>query len=124
MDAIDNFFGHANQILGQKWLGDEIFDAIHHWTKLLLDISAAGHEQERYVARGFASAKLFEKLAAIEAGHLVIAKDDVGWLVNHFQQSVGTVVGDNHFTEWLQGFGDKVPHQRIVVRKKEFYGLA
>ena len=85
MQAIDYFLGHANKIFDQERLGDEIFNAVHHGAQFFLDVGAARHEKKRDVARGFAAAKLFEELAAIEAGHLVIAKDDVGGFVDHFQ---------------------------------------
>jgi len=62
------------------------------------------------VARGFAAAKFFEKLAAIETGHLVIAKNDVGRIVNHFQQGVRAVGGDHHFAKRLKRFGDEIAH--------------
>src|SRR5207248_8712796 len=77
VQAIDHFFRDSDQVFNQKRLGDEVFHAIHQRPQALLDVRAAGHEQKRNVPCGIARAQLFEKLPAVQHGHLVIAKNDV-----------------------------------------------
>ena len=57
---------------------------------------------------GLASAKLFKKLAAVETGHFVIAKNGVRRLVNDFEEGVGAVVGQDNFANWFKGFADEI----------------
>ena len=103
MQAIHDFLGQADEVLGEKGFGDEVFDAIHQRAQLFLDVGAAGHEQERNVARGFASAQLVEELPPIEAGHFVVAEDHVGGVVNHTEERIGAVRGNQNFAERVPG---------------------
>ena len=108
MQAIDDFFRDAHEVFHEKRLGDEIFDAVDERTQTFFDVGAAGHEKKRNVARGFASAQFFKELAAIEAGHFVIAEDHVGRLVDDFEQRVGAVGGEDHFADGFEALEDEV----------------
>src|SRR5213080_3334046 len=66
VQSIDDFFRDADEVFYQKWLGDEVFDAIDERAKALFYVGAAGHEQKRDVAGLFAATPLFKKLAAVE----------------------------------------------------------
>src|SRR6202030_1687995 len=96
MQAIDDLFCDAHEVFDEKRLGDEIFDAVNQRAQAFFNVGAAGHKQKWNVVRALASAKLFKKLAAVEAGHFVIAEDGVGRLVNYFEKGVGAVVGQDN----------------------------
>ena len=76
VQAVDDFFGDADEVFDEERLGDEIFDAVDQRAEALFDVGATGHEEKGNVAGGLAAAQFFEELAAIEAGHFVVAEDD------------------------------------------------
>ena len=83
--------------------------------KPFFDVGAAGHEEKRNVASLFAAAKFFEKLAAVETGHFVVAENGVGRLVDDFQKGVGAIIGENDFAMGLHALFDQVADQGIVL---------
>src|SRR5690349_10929224 len=73
MQTVNDFLGDADEVFDKKRLGDEVFHAIDKRAKTLFDIRAARHKEKRNVAGLFTAAELFKELAAVEAGHFVIA---------------------------------------------------
>ena len=108
----------------RKRLGDEIFDAVDERAEALFDVGAAGHEEKRNVAGGLAAAQFFEELAAVEARHFVIAEDEVGRLVDDFEEGVGAIVGEDHFADRFQGFEHEVADKRIVFGQEQLDAFA
>src|SRR5260370_22695802 len=123
MQAIDNFFRDAYQIFDQKWLGDEILDAIHERPETLLDIRPARHKQEWDMPGRFARSQFLEELSAIQAGHLVVAQNHVGRCVDDLQERVRAIRGSFHRAERLKPLHDQFAHQRGIVRPEQSYGL-
>src|SRR5208282_2236079 len=105
MKAIDHLLGGAHEILDEEGFGYEILGALDQGAEALFDIGAAGHEKKWNVARSFPGAKLFKELASIQARHVVVAEDDVGWLIDHFEQSVSAISGNYDFAKRFEPFG-------------------
>src|ERR1700730_2408598 len=124
MQPIDYFFGGADQIFYEEWLGSEIFHTVDQGAKTFFNVRAAGHEEERDLAGGFAAAEFFEQLAAVEAGHLVIAENNVWEFVNDLQERIAAVRGGYDFAIGLETLGDQIADQRIVLGKEQLNGFA
>src|SRR6266446_4260172 len=71
-----------------------------------------------------APAQLFEELPSVQPRHFVVAEDDVGRVVNDFEQSICAVRGSLDLAERFQPFRDKFAHQRIVLRQQQLYGFS
>jgi hypothetical protein len=123
VQAINYFFGRANKILQEKRLGDEVLDAIDERAKAFFNIGAAGHKEEGNVPSGFAAAEFFEKLAAIEAGHLEIAQDDVGKFVDNLQKRIGAIGADQQLAKRVEALGNKIADERVVVSEEKLDGF-
>src|SRR5262249_19219280 len=119
MQAVNDFLGDSHQVFDQKRFGDEVFYAVHEGTKTLFDVRTAGHEQKWNVARLFSAAQLFKELAAVKAGHFVVAKNGVRRFVDDFKQSVGAVFRNQHFAMRLKTLRDDIAHKRIIVREQQ-----
>src|SRR5208283_2539645 len=124
VQTIDDFFCRADKVLEEKRFGDEVLDAVDKRAKAFFDVGAAGHEEKRNVTGGFAAAEFFEELAAIEAGHLEIAEDDVGEVVDHAEERVGTIRADHDFAERLEALRYQIADEGVVVGEKELDGFA
>src|ERR1700739_4471835 len=98
MQPVDHLFCGTNEIFHQKWLGDEVLCPVDERPEALLDIRPAGHEQEWDVASRITGTKLFEELAAIQSGHVVVAEDNVGGLIDDFEKRISAIRGDRDFT--------------------------
>src|SRR2546430_2011198 len=122
MEAVHYFFRDADQVFYEERLGDEFFDAVNQWAQALFNIRATGHEQKRDVASLLAAAQLVVKLAAVEARHLVIAKDDVGRIVDGFQQRVTAIVGDHYVANVLDTAKNQLEDERIVFHQEQLDG--
>jgi hypothetical protein len=73
MQAIDDSFCDAHEVFDEKRLGDEIFNSVDQRAQAFFYVGPAGHEKKWNVVSGLAAAQFFKKLAAIEAGHFVVA---------------------------------------------------
>jgi hypothetical protein len=124
MQAIDYFLGGTDQVLDEERFGDEILGTINKRTESLFDVRTAGHEEERNVAGGFAATEFFEELATVEAGHVVVAEDDVRRFIDDFEQSVGTVSSDHNFAERIKSLGDEVADHGVILGEKQLDGFA
>jgi hypothetical protein len=124
VQAINDFFCRADKIFQQKRLGDEILHAVDERAKAFFNIGTAGHEEKRNVTGGIAAAEFFEKLAAIEAGHLEIAEDDVRKVVDDAEERVGAIGADHDFTERVEALGYQIADERVVVGEKKLDGFA
>jgi len=82
---VQSLFSRYAPDLSQEWLGDEVFDTIHPTGGVVPQYRRGWHKQESDVP-GCSRPRSFQKLAAIEAGHFVIAEDGVGRIVDHFKQ--------------------------------------
>ncbi len=67
MHAVDHHLRAADQILYEKWLGDELFHALGDRAQLFFDVAAAGEKNKRN-ARGFAAARGFFRRAGARRG--------------------------------------------------------
>src|SRR5467141_3579856 len=121
VQAIHNFFRDAYKVFYQKWLGDEILDAIHQRPQAFLDVRPAGHEQKWNVPRRLPRAQFFEELPAVQAGHFVIAENHIGRCVDDLQQRVRAVRGSLHFANRFKPLHDQFAHQRVIIRKEQLY---
>ena len=106
VQAVHDFLREADEVFHQKRLGDEVFDAVHHGAELFFDVAAAGHEEKRNVLRGFAGAEFFIELTAIEAGHFVIAEDDVGGFVEGLDERLRAVGGGDNVAVRFHAFDE------------------
>jgi len=61
------------------------------------------------VACFFAAAQLIEKLTAIHAGHFVVGKNNVGRIIDRFQQGVAAIVRDHHVANVFETTKKPVP---------------
>jgi hypothetical protein len=117
--SIDNFLGGPDEIFNEEGFGDEVLGTVHERAKAFFNVTAAGHEKKWNVAGGFAGTKLFKELAAIEAGHFVVAKYDVGRLVDNFEESIGAILSHHDFAKGFEALGHEIAHHGIVLSDKE-----
>ena len=70
-----------------------------------------------------AGAKLLEELAAVQPGHFVVAEDDVGRLVDNFEESVCAIGGDHYFAEGIETLGNEIADHGIVFGNQQLDGF-
>ena len=123
VQAVNDFLGQPDQILKKKRLGDEVFDAVHERPEFPFYVPAAGHKDERDVTRLRASAELLIKLAAVKARHFVVGDNQVRWIVDDFEEGIGTIGSGGDLAERVHASGHQVQDQGIVVNDQNLDGF-
>ena len=70
-----------------------------------------------------AAAQFFVELAPVEAGHAVVANDQIGRLVHDFQQRVGAIGCRVRVAMRREPLHQQVEDQRIIVHDQDFHVL-
>ena len=119
-DAIDHALDPLSGLLQKKWLLDIVFGGLV-MRKPFIDVGFAGHEDDRHPGSGGAALEFFEQLAAVHAGHAVVADNHVGSFVHRFQQGIGGVAGGGDFGQRRKGLLEHAQHHGVVVHQQDFY---
>ena len=67
-----------------------------------------------------AAAQFFVELPSVEAGHAVVADDQIGRIVHDFQQRVGAIGGGTSVAMRREPLHQQVEDQRVIVHDEDF----
>src|SRR6202008_3160815 len=89
-DLVDHTLDAASRFFQKEGFLDKIVDRILR-REPLGDVALGGKNNGGEVGGGLATAELFDQLPAIHSGHAVIRHQEVGRVIDCFQQCVGGI---------------------------------
>jgi hypothetical protein len=74
---------------------------------------------KRLIRRVASTLEFFDQLAAIHAGHAVIADEEIGSIIHGLEERIGCIGRDCDSGERGKGLLQHAEHHRIVVDQKQ-----